>query len=596
MTGFIDIVIAFIGTLLFPKWISDESLSFSNSLFSVVLFVLLFLLLHRERKREEDRRLSRLSLIPGFLFSFMTACGYSLNNLGTVSFRSVFLSVITYTWILSRLLCLLWRALRETEKRLSRRPETVIGRKVRRFIGWAGKHPAAIGAFLFLCWMPCFLADFPGGFRYDAAEEFAQLSEGYNGSFPLLHTVIITRLMDGLYRITGSYNTGVAVYVLLQMVLIAAMYSHMFGTFIRKGINRTLIACLIVFTGLFPVIQILAVQEVRDVMFASLLVYTVFLFYLLITDREGFLGSLWKPVLLGFMLVLTLLARNNNAGPMMIVLVVAVCTLIWLLCRKISLKGATAFAVTGIGAYLLIGALLTALCRPLVPAEQGGALSIMSQPLARAYVMEPETWMPEEAFELNNFMNLDGMEYVPENADNTKARIRYDTFGNFAGFFFRMAKKHPGCFIDAVLENTKYMWFPASVVDGYNRSGIPSYEGFDKCYYSIKAHLDEPAEHRNLLPKVLDFYTSIGLRISFEKIPVVSMLFSIGFQYWMLLNTFFYLIYRKKKELLLPVGMLLLYMLISSLVPLIVLRYFASVFLAIPLIVCITLQPEAAEH
>ena len=114
---------------------------------------------------------------------------------------------------------------------------------------------------------------------------------------------------------------------------------------------------------------------------------------------------------------------------------------------------------------------------------------------------------------------------------------------------------------------------------------------------SIHACLQALTEHPDeLVLGVLDFYTSIGLRISFEKIPMISMLFSIGFQYWMLLNTFFHLIYRKKKELLLPVGMLLLYMLISSLVPLIVLRYFASVFLAIPLIVCITLQPEAAEH
>ena len=66
------------------------------------------------------------------------------------------------------------------------------------------------------------------------------------------------------------------------------------------------------------------------------------------------------------------------------------------------------------------------------------------------------------------------------------------------------------------------------------------------------------------------------------------MLFSIGFQFWILIHTFFYLLYRKEKKLLLPVTILLLLTLGTSFVPLILVRYVSPLFIAMPLLLLFT--------
>jgi hypothetical protein len=106
---------------------------------------------------------------------------------------------------------------------------------------------------------------------------------------------------------------------------------------------------------------------------------------------------------------------------------------------------------------------------------------------------------------------------------------------------------------------------------------------------------EEPVGHGTMLPWLLDFYTAIGLRISFEKIPAVRMFFSIGAQLWLVLLLFFYLWYRRKTKLLLPVGAMLLYMIGNAFVPLVLLRYFVGIFLCHPMIAAFLFQSEKSQ-
>ena len=133
------------------------------------------------------------------------------------------------------------------------------------------------------------------------------------------------------------------------------------------------------------------------------------------------------------------------------------------------------------------------------------------------------------------------------------------------------------------------MWFPASVIDGYQKAGAEA--KFEKCYYNISGQNEEPVGHENFLPKVLNFYTKIGLYISYEKVPIISMLFSIGFQFWIVLNCLFYTIYRRNRQLYLPLAIIMGYTVISACVPLVLLRYFAAIFLSMPMLIIFTVQP-----
>ncbi len=590
---------AFISVLLFPRFLSDDSLRFSNSVFSILLFISIFVLLYIESKRERSLRRDVYTHCLGFLFSVMTAFGYSLDVYGTIDVKTLLFSILIYTHIYAKLLSLIWHYLMIAEIKLSN-PSENGKHKVKQITTWLTNHPIAIALLLLLMWLPAFIADFPGGFRYDATSEFNQIANGYNGNFPLLHSAIITHLLPFMYNLTGSYNSGITVYVSLQMIMISAMYTHIICTFAKRKINSVLLKIVFLYCGLFPVIQILVVQEVRDVLFSALLMYSVFLLYLLETDKESFFKKKIKnPLLLSITIVLTILSRNNNAKSVAYIIIFSLSFIIWLVNRKKYMIGATILSVSCIVLFFCFSTLLNLICQPFEPASQKGSLSLLSQSLARAYLMDE--WSPEEKKELSKWINVDKINYIPENADSTNGIILAEA-GDKKEFLLFVAKtglKHFNTFFEAVLANTQNMWFPPSVIDGYNQrfkqEGEP-YWNWDKCYYSITSHIEEPAEHMNYLPSILNYYTQIGLNISFEKIPIISMLFSIGFQFWILLNCLFYNMFRRHKKLLLPLFIILAYMLISAFVPLILLRYFAAIFFCVPMLFVFTMQPSHIQN
>ncbi len=518
----------------------------------------------------------------------MACLGYTLETRGSVNFPEELLWILLLTPAGALIVSLVWMLLERADK--------ADGQKE----SFAARHSWMIPIVLLLCWIPAFLAEYPGGFRYDATGELAQVTDGlgFRGDYPLLHSAIVTFLLPAMHSLTGSWNTGVTVYVVIQMVLVAAMYTHILRTFIRRRVHRYVIRYGLLYCAFFPVIQILVVQELRDVMFAALFSYTVFCLYLLCTEKERILGNGWKAAAGAVLMSLMFQSRNNNAGILFLALVILVNVCIWWRNRKEYFRGATIWAVSGIGSFLLTGLILSLICQPLTdgPAP-ASSMSLLSQPLSRVYLEKGDSWTEEERETIAEYMDLDGMRYTPGYADDTKSRIRVNAF-RYAAFCLKMGMRYPATYLNGVLAQTQKMWYPLTVIDGYKQyftsPGDP-YWGYDKCYFAILPENEAPVEHKSLAPGILDFYTTIGLRISFERIPVIRLFFSIGAQWWLVLGLFMYLWYRKKTKLLLPVGAMLLYMIGNAFVPLVLLRYFAGIFLCHPMIAAFLLQPGKAE-
>lgn len=590
-------VLSIICVMLIPTYLSDNSLLFSNSYFSLLFLLGFYALFCYFGKMTIRLRMKKFAYPFGLLLSVMTAFGYSLKfNHGSICFKSIslYICIVLYAYVFGITLIIFWTFLDNMEGvfRANRYENKGIN-KVNKIIIFICEHSwIMFGGFL-ICWLPCYIAAFPGGYVYDAYTEWMQLENGFNGNFPMLHSVLITKVISIGFELTGSYNTGITFYAIVQMILISAMYVHILKTFYRKGINHILIGIMGLYCALFPVIQILVTQTVRDVLFSSLLTYTMFQFYLMTSEKEKFFASIYKPIFLGIILVLTLLARNNNAGTVALITVIAIGLFVLIKYYKKYLRGSLLFVGTTIIFYILMSILLTRWCQPKIDAAAGNSLSLFSQPLARAYLYENESWTNEEKEKLSSYMNVDGMTYIPENADRTKSRLKVDgRLKEFLIFWVKIGIKHPKCYAEAILENTQQMWFPASIIDGYKKAGISVYEPYEKCYYYYTDRLEAPGTHMLYFPKVREYYKNIGLYISFEKIPIISMFFSIGFQFWIVLNCVFYIGYRRCKHLYLPVAIILGYTIVSAFVPLVLLRYFAMLFFAFPMTVVFTIQPS----
>lgn len=581
---------AFICCILFPVLTGDCSLRFSNSVFSILYFILLYILFDYSDRQSYEKRMKKYTHCLGMIFSIATACGFSLNNFGNVSHRGIdfVLAILMYAHVFALLLCRLWNLLITFEGILDKKePSNVIFKKIY-------KHPLGIMIFILICWLPCYIATFPGNFVYDAASEFNQLENGFNRDFPMLHSVLITRILSITYQITGSYNAGIAIFTILQMVIFAGMFTHILYKFYEYKGNVILISIMTMYYALFPVIHILVTSTVRDILFSGLLNYTVFLFWLMARNKESFMKSIFSPFALGIVLALTLLARNNNAGIIMIIAVLSLSIIVWLWAGKRNRKGATIFMITAVGGYATLSFALSVLCQPSKPAGMASSLSILTQPLVRAYLSEDNKFTEDEREEFEKFFGND-IFYVSRDADPTKFHLNTsgDRPQEFVKLWIKIGLKHPGEYIDAVLANTEQMWFPDSVIDGYKQAGIDLYEPYEKCYFYFAEEIDEPGVRAHLLPEVFKFYKKIGLMISFEKIPVISMLFSIGFQFWLLLNCCFYISYRKCRNYRFSLIIIVGYTLISACVPLVLLRYFAVLFFAFPMLLIFTLQPES---
>ena len=76
----LNLLLSFLAALSFPTWISDSTISFSNSVFSLCLWIAVFLLLRAGGKIAATRRLNVCSHALGLLFSMMIAFGHALGD------------------------------------------------------------------------------------------------------------------------------------------------------------------------------------------------------------------------------------------------------------------------------------------------------------------------------------------------------------------------------------------------------------------------------------------------------------------------------------------------------------------------------------
>lgn len=596
-----NVLLSGLAVVLFPTLTADTSLGFSNSVFALAVFAGLYVLLRHADGLGISRRMSGYAHALGALFSVMTAFGSRTEGLGGVPYGSVsmWLAIAVYAHIFAKGICILWTMLASKETSFLRPAQLPASNDLRAKLCRAAdalfNRPLLLFAALLLCWMPCYISTFPGNFVYDASYEYYQLQNGFIKSYPLLHSAIITRLLLLSETLTGSVNPGIGAYIVVQLLLTAALFTVILRRFYLDGLHPLVTLALAAYYALSPIIHMLVTCTTRDVLFISLLTLTVYYFYRLARDPDGFMSRAGNVLRLAAALVFTLLSRNNNSGPVPVLLLLAVCAMIALVFGRRHIKNALLFTGSALGMFFAATAVLTALCQPLYEAPPSSAMSILAQPIVRAHALHGDTWPEEDRAEFESYFNMVTLEYVPQNADPAKGNllVRYANMRPFLAFWIKIGLRHPGCYLDAVLANTRQMWYPGVIVDGYTARGMfPAYE---KNYFYFGKYIEEIGSRMNLLPGVFSVYEWLGLKISFEKIPLVSMFFSIGFHVWLLIHCMGYAAYKKRWRLFWPLGIIAVYTVCSACVPLVLLRYFGALFYALPFIAAFTLCPSLAD-
>lgn len=534
---------------------------------------------------------SRAWLIAGtfsLLFAMALLFGAQLDTAENVDVRNprLWVSCLALTVVFTMSIRLFWLGLDVLQKRGGKR-------------GLPGKcahlpkvpeRYAAPCTFLFLllCWLPVFLAVYPGFFVYDAYDEYLQVAtRTFTTHHPLLHVLLLGGTVCGVQKLTGSYNLGIACYVLLQMLLVAGCFTFLLSYLRRKGKSPVLRLVSLLYLGLFPTVVMFALCSTKDTLFTLALLLLLICLFEMGTEEASFYAakSRWQ-VLFACSGMAVMLFRNNGfyAFLVMIPILLFLQRRHWRRLLALTLCAAA-------GALLMNGGLKAAL-----HARSGGQQEILTVPiqqLARTYRYAPEAFSPEDRAALHEILSPDALRlYTPRLSDPVKSHFDNKAFAGdkakYAALWLRVGMKKPLVYLNAWWMTSYGFWYPDMVINVYQGHGRFTFTYEDSSYFGYE--VERPGVRESKLPWLDEVYRKLSLEVWKEKVPVVSWLFSPGALFWLYAFLFACLLYRKRYQVLLPFLPVFLLWLTVLLGPTYLPRYVLFFWFALPLFLSMTEQ------
>ena len=449
---------------------------------------------------------------------------------------------------------------------------------------------------LLLCFLPVFLAYYPGPLAYDIAHQLVQgplaaastnpevvsRAVAFSTPNPLPHTLY----MEFFYFILGekvfiplglsgnaAHTLAIALSNILQMFIVALCCSLLHQLLYRLNWKKPLRIFLLLFNGLLPTISLMAITTTKDTLFSAFLVVlvTALCYFELTPDYKGRIPML----IIG--LLMSCLMRHNGIYGVLIMLVVSSLHLL----RQHRKNAVTLIAVTivtsicyfGISNGLRIG--LDAL-----GGNPNEMLAVPYQQVACVYKHQSlhDTLSESDKEAILTFIpNADN--YNPATMDSVKMGAHAsDNYGEFFKLYLQLLVRYPGDYIQSFLDLTRGYWYfmDDSFTDVYG-AAIESRSG---CLLTGYADGFEVV-HKSLLPPLEAVYERLFSNNSYLKMFLLRLLMSPALYLWAIILPVFYGMENKQGSLITPTSLVLAIILTYLAGPCALLRY------ALPYILCV---------
>lgn len=465
------------------------------------------------------------------------------------------------------------------------------GRKRNRYAKKGGKFTASdttsgrrgwilIGVGLFCCLFLGLLGCWPGIYTYDAQGQLAQAmypEAAYTMHHPLLHTLFMGKIITFGYKISGEdLAAGIFLHSVAQMLICTVIFTYAVRFVWNLTKQRWVTITAFLYYAFFPTIVLFTFCTTKDVLCSAFLHLMTILLYEVYEDVEGFFARKGKAVLLILSGVLMCLFRNN--GVYAIVLMALLTAVFFRRKLKVICLILIPVAFLSILSSKGLQALLQARGASMVEAS-----SVPIQQLARVYNEEGEEAFTEEERELiSQAVSTEKLqEYTPTISDSVKNFVHFDDVvmgqkGNYIGLWLKKGIRYPGKYIASFLDNTYQAWYPGTSITRYPELSESDYldiEGFDT------------VEKKPKIQWLYNIYHRIATEFSYQKIPGLRLLFSVGAMFWVVLFTWFYGIWKKDSGIMAALLMILCFCATCFLGPTVLVRYYLNLFYIFP--VCI---------
>ena len=536
----------------------------------------------------KDEKQFRSRLIAGvfsLLFSAAILFGARLDSVENVDVgdAALWIQLVTFAVLFTGMVCLLWRLLDSSVKR---RPKGV--RRISQIITAVaekigGYEDILSFLFLLLCWLPVFLAVYPGFFVYDAQDEYIQVATRvFSTHHPLVHVLLLGGMICGVHKLTDSYNLGIACYMVFQMVLAAGIFTFLFSYLRKKGVTRVLRIIGVVWLGLFPTVVMFTLCSAKDALFTLALLLLLVCLLEMGTEAAFFESKGWQSLFvvsgMGMMLL-----RNNGFYAFLVMIPVL------LLLQKKRRWRLLFLAVCAVAGCMLVnGGLKAALHAD--DSEYQELLTVPIQQLARTYKYAPEVFSGEDREVLYEILDEEALSlYTPRLSDPVKYRFANETFardkGKYAKLWLRVGLKKPLIYLNAWWMTSYGFWYPDTVINVYGGNTVFTFTYKDNSYFGYE--VEQPGVRESKIPWIDEVYRKLSLEVWKEKVPVVSWLFSPGAMFWLYAFLFAWLLSRGRYELLYPFLPIFLIWLTVLLGPTYLPRYVLFFWYALPLFLAV---------
>ena len=518
--------------------------------------------------------------VLGFAFSFFFALGYRMrfqDGIGGLAGWGLLLAAaagaapaVAYGVALLHRCCL----------RLKQRPALADGSPKKAFWFYA--------AVLLGCWLPVFLAYYPGLFAYDVMFQIPQVVEGtYRTDSPILHTLWLGAfyLFGGAI---GSHTLGMALYTIVQMGFHALILAYAMTSLYRQGCPRAVRTGCLLFFALCPIHSMMSISMTKDVLYSSLLLLALLLL------REAWVNSGWlndTKHKLGLILTVALTCLMRTNGVFVFVLFgAAVC--VTGLIRRSAVRRISVLVLAGM---LLFGGSSMLLSKSLQakPSPVKELLSVPLQQASRVYSLHQAELPESDAAQIREF--IPGVyAYVETYVDHVKAfaNVGMGNIGDFAAFWAKLLVQYPSEYIDAFLFNCQGYWFMDDTSQASHYGvGLEGRQG----YLLSDTKQGFGVEHTSYFPALEQLYENLFSANAYQQIPIFSQIFSLALYSWLLGFVIYWALCDRRRDVLLCAGMLLGSLLMLWLGPCAIVRYQYPLMLGVPILLGLLCSPASKE-
>ena len=535
----------------------NQDLSYTNSWSSVLLFVVVYKLYSSFDFTKISRKSMYVFLCLATLYSMLLVSGVNLYRYNNI----YFISLKTWIKIIGNLplLFIIVNYIFQSLPRLN----TIFtaSNSLQRFFD-CRKTWRVLWLGMMIVWLIELFVTFPGNYAYDAGyqlQSYLNTGEVYL-HHPLAHTELLIFFVLKLGKnILGSEIQGLFIYTLLQIALLSFAYSRILEYLRRINLNYAIRICFFVIFCFSPYIGIMSISVTKNVAYTASFIILI-LWYL---EREKWILRLGK---LRYWAIFVLFALINLVFENQGIYVITLSLIFSFIYQKSIRKELLISCIVIIFGTVIYNG----------PVTRGLNGHIDKEDRVRESLSVPIMQLSSVASQKNLNITSDEVEQVRTYIPNYKM---YETQNcqalsdplksNFNSHHYiknkltfwllwlKLAERNPNEYLNAFSKMTAGYW--------YSDTTYPDHRSYYKYFleyssYVEKEHKNESAWHHEKIvtPKVLKplyrFYANFIDDYLNQRIPVISMIDSIGFNVYVLLFfTAWLIIFNQKKYIFLTV-------------------------------------------